>query len=169
MKYTRRPPTEFPKTYKELVRQYCPRPLHTDAECDVASAIVEKMIGHQLNADQEDYMDLLATLVMQYDDAHHPVKLKPMTQVEVLTYLLEESGMSASDLGRLLGNRELGSKLLRGERGLSLAHVAKLSEYFSLSPEIYMPRAPDKKSLKKAHSNGRWRVQGESKPTRAKS
>jgi HTH-type transcriptional regulator/antitoxin HigA len=168
MNHTRKAPTEFPKTYKELVRQYCPRPLHTDAECEVASAIVEKMIGHPLNADQEDYMDLLATLVMQYDDAHHPVKTEPMTQVEVLEYLLEESGRSASDLGRLLGNRELGSKLLRGERSLSLAHIAKLSEYFHLSPELFMPKISAKKTRKKTQPNGRWRVHAESNSTRAK-
>jgi len=43
--------------------------------------------------------------------------------VERLRYLVEQSDMSASDLGRLLGNRGLGSVLLAAKRELSKTHI----------------------------------------------
>ena len=149
MKNAAKPNPRFPATYADLVRWHRPRTLRTQAECDEASNIVEQMIGHNLSLDQEDYMDLLATLVIQYDDEHHPFKGKEMSQLEAIAYLVEESKMTASDLGRLLGNRELGSKILRGERTLSLANITKLSERFCVSPEFFMPSSPKAKARRK--------------------
>jgi len=40
-------------------------------------------------------------------------------------------------LGRLLGNRSLGSLILNGRRQLSKAHIEKLSEHFGLSPAVF--------------------------------
>ncbi len=41
--------------------------------------------------------------------------------------------MNASDLGRLLGERSLGSKILSGASQISKAHAIKLAERFSMS------------------------------------
>jgi hypothetical protein len=41
--------------------------------------------------------------------------------------------MTDSDLGRLLGDRVLGSKILRGERTLSKDHIRKLRERFKVN------------------------------------
>ena len=42
--------------------------------------------------------------------------------------------MTASDLGRLLGNRTLGAAILAGRRNLSKAHIKKLAEHFKVEP-----------------------------------
>lgn len=47
---------------------------------------------------------------------------------------MEESGMNANDLGKLLGHRQLGSAILRGERNPSKKHIKILSEHFHVSP-----------------------------------
>ena len=44
----------------------------------------------------------------------------------------KQNGLSASDLGRILGHRELGSRILRGERGLSKRNIQKLADYFKV-------------------------------------
>ena len=46
--------------------------------------------------------------------------------------------MSVSDLGRLLGQRELGSKLLREERQLSKTIIVKLADHFHVSPAYFL-------------------------------
>jgi antitoxin component HigA of HigAB toxin-antitoxin module len=48
------------------------------------------------------------------------------------------AGPSASDLGRLLGNRGLGSLLLTGKRGLSKTHIRKLSEHFKVPANYFL-------------------------------
>ena len=42
--------------------------------------------------------------------------------------------MSESDLGRLLGDRSLGHRILAGERELSKAHIRTLAAHFRLNP-----------------------------------
>ena len=61
-----------------------------------------------------------------------------MTPVELLRSLMTEHGMSESDLGRLLGDRSLGHRILRGQRELSKAHIRILSEHFSLDAAAFL-------------------------------
>ena len=46
-----------------------------------------------------------------------------MTPVELIRSLMDEHSMSESDLGRLLGDRSLGHRILSGQRELSKAHI----------------------------------------------
>ena len=47
--------------------------------------------------------------------------------------------MNASDLARLLGvHPSMGSKILKGERALTVDHLRKLTERFKVSPELSM-------------------------------
>jgi antitoxin component HigA of HigAB toxin-antitoxin module len=46
--------------------------------------------------------------------------------------------MTASDLGELLGNRSLGSKVLRGERELSKTHLRILAERFKVDAGLLL-------------------------------
>ncbi len=57
--------------------------------------------------------------------------------IESLKFLIEDHGMTGSDLGRLLGHRELGSKILNGQRKLNVGHIKVLSEHFCVSPALF--------------------------------
>lgn len=56
------------------------------------------------------------------------------TSQERLRALMNAAEMNASDLGRLLGNRALGNKLLRGERQLPKTHIRRLADHFAVDP-----------------------------------
>jgi antitoxin component HigA of HigAB toxin-antitoxin module len=56
----------------------------------------------------------------------------------MLRYLMRGREMSASDLGRLLGERSLGPAILRGDRELSKAHVRTLCAHFRVSPVVFI-------------------------------
>ena len=55
-----------------------------------------------------------------------------------LQYLVKEAGLSASDLGRLLGNRGMGSVFLTGKRGLSKTNIRKLAEHFKVRADYFL-------------------------------
>ena len=55
-----------------------------------------------------------------------------------LKALLAEHGMTASDLGRLLGNRTLGAAILAGRRSLSKAHIKQLADHFKVEPGLFL-------------------------------
>jgi HTH-type transcriptional regulator/antitoxin HigA len=127
----------MPKHYAGLVRMFPPRPIHDKVDLANATEVIDAMAGHDLTPDQEDYLELLSDLVGKYEDQHFPIALPRTTPLQRLRYVMEEAGMTGSDLGRLLGNRGLGSLILRGQRQLSKNHIRILAEHFRLDPGYF--------------------------------
>ena len=73
-----------------------------------------------------------------YEDKHHQIDLEGVGPIEALKFLLDQHGLSGRDLGRILGQAQLGGKILRGERELSKNHIRKLCDYFKVSPELFL-------------------------------
>ncbi len=130
---------EVPTTYNALCRVHLPRPIHDKIDLQNATEIVDFLAGHKLNNDQEDYLDLLSDLVAEYEEEHAPFHARKMSGVDIIVYLLEENDLNASDLSRILGtDRTLGSKILRGERSLTVPHMKKLGRRFSVDPGLFL-------------------------------
>jgi HTH-type transcriptional regulator/antitoxin HigA len=125
---------DIPESYAELVGLFMPRPLHDDVDYRNALAMLDAMAGFEMNADQQDYFEAIATFVEKYEAEHHAIDEMKMTPVELLRSIIDEHGMTKSDLGQLLGDRSLGHRILTGQRELSKAHIRILAERFSLNP-----------------------------------
>ena len=125
---------DIPERYAELVGLFMPRPLHDDVDYRNALAVLDAMAGFEMNPDQEDYFEAIATFVEKYEAERYAIDDANRTPVDLLRGLLDEHGMTESDLGRLLGDRSLGHRILTGERELSKAHIRTLAEHFSLNP-----------------------------------
>jgi antitoxin component HigA of HigAB toxin-antitoxin module len=83
---------------------------------------------------EADAAHVLKLLVVDYERERFGESGQPDDSlVDRLRYLMEENGMTASDLGRLLGDRPLGIRILSSERELSKAHVHKLAKHFKLN------------------------------------
>ncbi len=130
----------IPTNYSELVALFPLRPIHDSVDLDNATEILDAMALHHdhFSADQADYFDVLASLVAAYEAEHDPLILPKTSPLQTLKSLVELHQMSASDLGRILGNRELGSKILRGTRKLTLNHIKKLARRFRVEPGLFI-------------------------------
>jgi HTH-type transcriptional regulator / antitoxin HigA len=128
----------LPKTYAELVAALPPRPIHDAADLANASEMIDRLAGFDLNADQEDYLEALSTFVEAYEAQRFPIDDSRISPLDALKALLAEHGMTASDLGRLLGNRTLGAAILSGRRNLSKAHIKKLADRFKVEPGLFL-------------------------------
>ncbi len=53
-------------------------------------------------------------------------------------FMMKDRAMTASDVGRLLGDRSLGPKILNGDRALSKAHIKILAKHFKVSPAVLL-------------------------------
>lgn len=89
----------------------------------------------RLPASVAQYLEILSRNIESYERDRFSGEHDPL---ENLRFLLSENGLSASDLGRLLGHRELGSKILKRQRQLTVGHIRKLSEYFRVSPATFV-------------------------------
>jgi HTH-type transcriptional regulator/antitoxin HigA len=62
-----------------------------------------------------------------------------MSGIDILKSLLEDHGMSISDFSRLIGvHRSIGTRILKGERNLTIAHIKALCERFKVGPEWFL-------------------------------
>ena len=128
---------DLPTTYEGLVQLHMPRPIHGEVELENATDLIDLMAGHDLSPAQEDYLDLLSDLVAKYEEGTSPIG-EGAAPREVLAWLIEEQGMSITELGKLLGDRSLGSRILSGERSLSKSHIRIVAEHFKVSPAAFI-------------------------------
>jgi HTH-type transcriptional regulator/antitoxin HigA len=130
--------THLPKTYSGLVALHMPRPIHDKVAYDNAVEIVHALAGHKLNHDQDDYLAIMAKLVEDYENENVPVP-KPIKGIEALKFLLEENGLTATDLGDLIGvNRSVAYRILKGARNLTADHIKKLAARFVVSADLFL-------------------------------
>ena len=133
----------LPKRFDELVRLHTPRAIHDETEYEATQAIIDRLTSvANLTKDQSEYLDTLAVLLEAYEREHHAIETADLSGIDALEYLLEENGMTASDLGRLLGDRALGTRILRGERQLSKEHIRRLCKRFQVSADLFIRRDP---------------------------
>ena len=97
------------------------------------------MATGKLSKGQSLYLETLVQLVQAYEAEHHAIDTSDITGLDSLKHLLDENGMNASDLARLLDvHPSMGSKILRGERALTVDHLRKLCERFKVNPRLFM-------------------------------
>ena len=134
-------PRKLPKSFEGLVRMHMPRAIHDDVEYENTQEVIDRLTSlPQLTEGQEEYLDTLSILFATYEDEHFSINNSKMDSVEVLEFLLEEHEMSSSDLGRILGDRSLGSRILCRKRSLSKTHIRKLCDHFHVSSDLFLDK-----------------------------
>ena len=134
---TRRPAP----AYLALIDQFPLRPLRSEQDYDEAVTVLDTLAVRpegSLHPAEQDYLDTLTMLVEAYDREHDETNGEQLDPLSMLKYLMEESGMSQADLGRLLANRSLASLILNGHRQLSKTHIRKLADHFKVSPALFL-------------------------------
>ena len=127
--------------YLALIGQFPLRPLRSESDYDASVAILDRLAVRpegSLERGEQDYFGTLTMLVEAYDEEHHGMDAEDHDPLSILKYLMQESGMTQAELGRLLGNRALASLILNGHRQLSKTHIAKLVEQFKVSPALFL-------------------------------
>jgi HTH-type transcriptional regulator / antitoxin HigA len=127
--------------YLALIDRFPLRPLRSERDYDAAVAVLDALAVRpegSLHPGEQDYLDTLTMLVEAYDQEHHDLDTQPRDPLSVLKYLMQESGMTQADLGRLFGNRALASLILNGRRQLSKSHMRKLANHFKVSPALFL-------------------------------
>ena len=75
-----------------------------------------------------------ARLIEAYERARWPRRTPSLP--DLLTYLMEQHGLSRADLVPLLGTPSRVSEVLNGKRELSMSMVRKLRERFQISSDL---------------------------------
>jgi antitoxin component HigA of HigAB toxin-antitoxin module len=131
--------SKIPSDFESLVRAHPPAAIHDEIAYENAMELVNTLTSLPNPTEgQLKYLDTLTILVERYEDETDGVVPKGVDSLGVLRYLMEDRGMNASDLGRLLGDRSLGPKILNGDRALSKVHIKLLAKHFNVSPAVLL-------------------------------
>jgi HTH-type transcriptional regulator / antitoxin HigA len=129
---------QLPTTYADLVAWHMPRPIRDKAEYENAVEIIDQLAGHDLNPDQDDFLDLLSDLVSAYEDEH----VKPLRRIrgiDALRYILKENSQTGDDLAAMLKiERSVAYRILKGTRNLTADHIRILAKRFHVSGDLFL-------------------------------
>ena len=108
----------LPSRYLALMGEFPLRPIGGEAEYDRAAGIVHRLALREgeLDAGEEAYLEVLEGLIERYDIEHHPIDTTDVTPTRALRMLVEQAGMTVTELGELLGSKGAASELLSGKR-----------------------------------------------------
>jgi antitoxin component HigA of HigAB toxin-antitoxin module len=131
----------LPKSYLALMGEFPLRSIRNQAEYDRAAAIVHRLALREteLDAGQESYLEVLEGLVERYDLQHSFIDTHDVSPTRALRMLVEQAGMSVTELGTLLGSKGAASELLSGKRKEpSKAQIAKLCGRFKVDAGLFL-------------------------------
>lgn len=110
------------------------KPIRTEADHQSAIREIERLWGAKEGTPEGDRLDILATLVDAYEEAHFPIDLPD--PVEAIKFRLEQQGEDNKALVGVIGNRTRVYEILRRDRGLSLAMIRRLNAKFHIPAEV---------------------------------
>jgi HTH-type transcriptional regulator/antitoxin HigA len=126
--------------YLELVQCVPLRPIRSESELGEAINMVNYLIDQVdragLNADEKDYLDVLADLIEKYEDEHIVFKRQPDS--EMLRFLIEAKGVTQTQVSKECRIAESTiSAILSGQRKPNRNHIAKFAAYFHVAPTVF--------------------------------
>jgi HTH-type transcriptional regulator / antitoxin HigA len=80
-------------------------------------------------------LDTLGTLIHAYEEENYPIP--SATGAEVLRYMMDEHGLTQSDLPEI-GSQGVVSEILNGKRELNIRQVRALAERFGVSAAVFI-------------------------------
>lgn len=85
--------------------------------------------------EEKELADLLTLLIEDFEEKRY--KLQRATPLDALTFLMEQRGLRQKDLISIFGGRSTVSEVISGKRELTKNQIARLSDFFHVSPEIF--------------------------------
>lgn len=133
--------------YIELLKTFPPRPIASEEELVATQNVIDSLIDRsELTADEQDYLNVLGTLVYEYEQIHHE-PIPDIHGVELIKALLDELGLRQKDLVPIFKTESIVSAILNGQRQLTANHIRKLAEFFHISPTAFFEFSKDKREF----------------------
>ena len=104
-----------------------------------AQVVIDSLIDRgELTPDEQDYLNLLGTLVYEYEQTQEPIP--DNYGFDMLKVLIEVQDLRQKDLVPIFKTESIVSAVLKGQRNLTVHHIQGLAEFFQISPAAFFPR-----------------------------
>jgi HTH-type transcriptional regulator / antitoxin HigA len=125
--------------YLQLLQAFPPRPITSDANLKETQSVINQLLDKpDLTAEEEDYLDVLGTLVYEYEQQQEEI-IPDIYGIELLKALISEYDLKQKDLISIFKTESIVSDVLNAKRQLTVRHIQELAEFFNLSPAVFFP------------------------------
>ena len=122
--------------YVNLLADFVPQVINSEAEYDRALAIAEPLVANRnLSSEESQFLSLIVTLIEDYEGKHYP--MGDVSPHAVLLHVMEYSATSQDDLIGSIGSSEVVAEIVSGSRSISPVEAKALGSYFQVSPSLF--------------------------------
>ena len=132
------------RIYEFLVERFPPREIRKASEHRAYRQLVGTLmreLSHGADRHSEEgirqYLSVLAPFLAKFEQTRWP--RSRTTGPDVLAFLLEQNGLTQTDLGEEIGAQPYVSDILRGKKALTSEQIGKLAKRFGVSPAVFFP------------------------------
>lgn len=123
--------------YRNLLAEVVPVAIETEEEYERVLKLVEQLTFKKNRTREEQALHkLLVILIEAYETEYYP--MEESTPHEILQHIMEPSGTSPADLVGIIGSSGVVSEVVNGKRSISKPQAKALSEYFKVSPSLFI-------------------------------
>lgn len=120
------------------------KPIKTEADYRATLREIEGLMDAEPDTPEGDRLDVLATLVEAYEQAHYPMDLPD--PVEAIKFRMEQQGLTIDDLVPVIGRRNRVYEILNRKRPLTLRMIEGLHSTFGIPAESLITQRHTKSS-----------------------
>jgi HTH-type transcriptional regulator/antitoxin HigA len=110
------------------------KPVRSESDYQAALAEVEKLWGARSGTARGDRLDVLATLIEVYEQAHHPID--PPDPIDAIKFRMEQMNLTRKDLEPIIGSRARVAEILNRKRNLSIEMIRRLHDRLGIPAEV---------------------------------
>jgi len=116
-----------------------PHVLKNEDEYNAAVSGIDDLLDINPQPGSEDYdrLEFLSVLVQAYEEAFFPIDEQPTPQ-EVVSFMLEQKGLTRADLAKWMGGRSRVSEFFSGVRRLSIRQIETLRERLGIPADLLL-------------------------------
>lgn len=131
--------TGTPKqSYRDLLLTFLPRPIKSEQAYGLVQAEIDRLIDQdELSPAEQEYLDLLGTLVWEYEARVEDRTEFELRGVELVKGLLALHNLKQKDLLPIFKTKSIVSAVLNGKRQLTVAQINGLAAFFNLPHALF--------------------------------
>jgi HTH-type transcriptional regulator / antitoxin HigA len=125
------------KSYTDLLVQYQPKPIETEAENDRAIALAQELEHRPTKTPEEEiFLELLITLIEKFEAENYLIPTG--TTSSIVHHLMDAKGLNETDLISVLGTEAAVSEILTHQRPIQLDAAKKLAQFFHVELDLFL-------------------------------
>ena len=129
--------------YRDLLMAFPPRPIKTEADYQAVQAQIDQLIDQaDLSLAEQDYLDLLGTLLWEYEARHENRADYALRGVALIKGLMELHNLKQQDLTPIFKTKSITSAVLNGKRQLTAEHIKRLAVFFNIQHSLFFELTP---------------------------